>query len=128
MDKQFTTLTSSYYDNYLQYKLTGNSSYQNSYTSADEGIQTILSSLRDQVNTQNQQINDFYQADVEGKLRSLQSDIQSTQRTILKEKDAATAATMRSQSSSSSFGSIPQSYYISIGSLTAIVVLLLALR
>lgn len=128
MDKQFTTLTSSYYDNYLQYKLTGNSSYQNSYTSADEGIQTILSSLRDQVNTQNQQINDFYQADVEGKLRSLQSDIQSTQRTILKEKDAATAATMRTQSSSSSFGSIPQSYYISIGSLTAIVVLLLALR
>lgn len=128
MDKQFTTLTSSYYDNYLQYKLTGNSSYQNSYTSADEGIQTILSSLRDQVNTQNQQINDFYQADVEGKLRSLQSDIRSTQRTILKEKDAATTATMRTQGSSSNFGSIPQSYYISIGSLTAIVVLLLALR
>jgi len=128
MDKQFTTLTSSYYDNYLQYKLTGNSSYQNSYTSADEGIQTILSSLRDQVNTQNQQINDFYQAEVEGKLRSLQSDIRSTQRTILKEKDAATTATMRTQGSSSNFGSIPQSYYISIGSLTAIVVLLLALR
>jgi hypothetical protein len=128
MDKQFTTLTSSYYDNYLQYKLTGNPSYQNSYMSADQGIQSILSSLQDQVNTQNQQINSFYQADVEGKLRSLQSDIRSTQRTILNEKDNSTAATMRTQSSVSSFGSIPQSYYISIGSLTAIAFLLLALR
>ena len=128
MDKQFTTLTSSYYDNYLQSKLTGNSSYQNSYMSAEEGIQSILSSLQDQVNTQNQQINSFYQADVEGKLRSLQSDITSTQRTILKEKDEATAASMRTQGSSSSFGSIPSSYYIPIGSLTAIAVLLLALR
>ena len=128
MDKQFTTLTSSYYDNYLQYKLTGNSSYQNSYMSAEEGIQSILSNLQDQVTSQNQQINTFYQADVEGKLRSLQSDIQSTQRTILKEKDEATAASMRTQSSSSSFGSFPSSYYVPIGSLTAIVVLLLALR
>jgi hypothetical protein len=128
MDKQFTTLTSSYYDNYLQYKLTGNSSYQNSYMSADEGIQSILTNLQDQVNSQNQQINSFYQADVEGKLRSLQSDIQSTQRNILKEKDDSTTASMRTQSSSSSFGSIPQSYYISIGSLTAIAILLLALR
>ena len=128
MDKQFTTLTSSYYDNYLQYKLTGNSSYQNSYMSADEGIQSILTSLQDQVNSQNQQINAFYQADVEGKLRSLQSDIRSTQRNILKEKDESTAASMRTQSSSSNFGSIPQSYYISIGSLSAIAILLLALR
>lgn len=128
MDKQFTTLTSSYYDNYLQYRITGNPSYQNSYMSADQGIQSILSSLQDQVNSQNQQINSFYQADVEGKLRSLQSDITSTQRTLLKEKDDATAASMRTQTSSSNFGSIPQSYYISIGSLTAIAFLLLALR
>jgi len=126
MDKQFTTLTSSYYDNYLQYKLTGNQSYQNSYMSADQGIQSILSNLQDQVDAQNQQINAFYQADVEGKLRDIQSGIRSTQRNIIKEKDDATGAAMRTQSSS--FGSIPQSYYISIGSLTAIAFLLLALR
>ena len=126
MDKQFTTLTSSYYDNYLQYKITGNPSYQNSYMSADQGIQSILSSLQDQVNTQNQQISAFYNADVEGKLRSLQSDIRSTQRNILKESDEATAASMRV--TPTSFGSIPTSYYISVGSLTAIVFLLLALR
>ena len=128
MDKQFTTLTSSYHDNYLQYKVTGNSSYQNSYTSAEQGIQSILSSLQDQVTTQNQEINSFYQADVEGRLRDIQSNIRSTQRGILKETDDATEATMRTAATSSNFGSIPQSYYIAAGSLSAIVVLLLALR
>lgn len=128
MDKQFTTLTRSYYDNYLQYKLTGNASYQNSYMSAEQGIQSILSSIQDQVNSQNQQINSFYQSDVEGKLRDIQSNIRSTQRGILKERDEATAATMRTVSTSSNFGSVPQSYYISIGSLTAIAALLLFLK
>lgn len=127
MDKQFTTLKSSYYDNYLQYKLTGNPSYQNSYMSAEQGIQSILSSLQDQVNGQNQQINSFYQADVEGKLRDIQSNIRSTQRGILKENDEATAASMRTTATSSSFGSIPQSYYVAAGSLSAIAFLLLLL-
>ncbi len=127
MDKQFTTLTSSYYDNYLQYKLTGNPSYQSSYTGAEEGIQNILSSLEDEVTAQNRQINSFYQSDVEEKLRDIQSSIHSTQRGILKETDAATAARMRTASTSSNFGSIPQSYYIVGGSLTAIAALLLLL-
>lgn len=127
MDKQFTTLRSSYHDNYLQYKLTGNPSYQSSYVGAEQGIQNILSSLEDQVNAQNRQINSFYQADVEGKLRDIQSSIRSTQRGILKESDEATAATMRTSSTSSNFGSIPQSYYIAGGSLTAIAFLLLLL-
>lgn len=127
MDKQFTTLTSSYHDNYLQYKLTGNSSYQNSYMSAEQGIQSILSSLQDQVDDQSKKVNDFYKADTEGKLRDLQSNIRSSQRNVLKESDAVTAASMRTVSSSPSF-SIPQSYMISIGVLSGVAVLLLALR
>lgn len=127
MDKQFTTLTSSYYDNYLQYKLTGNPSYQSAYVGAEQGIQTILSGLEDDVTAQERQINSFYQEDVEGKLRDIQSNIRSTQRGILKETDEATAATMRTTATSSSFGSIPQSYYIAGGSLTAIAFLLLLL-
>lgn len=127
MDKQFTTLKSSYYDNYLQYKLTGNASYQNSYMSAEQGIQSILSSLRDEVETQNKQITDFYNADVEGKLRDLQSNIRSSQRNMVKESDEAIAASMRNVPITSSF-SIPQSYMISIGVLSGVAVLLLALR
>jgi hypothetical protein len=127
MDKQFTTLKSSYYDNYLQYKLTGNASYQNSYMSAEQGIQSILSSLQDQVDIQNRQITDFYNTDVEGKLRNLQSNIRSSQRNMLKESDEAVAASMRNVPSSTSF-SVPQPYIISIGVLSGAAILLLALR
>lgn len=125
MDNQFTTLTNSYSDNYLQYKITGNPSYQNSYMSAEQGIQSLLSGLQDQVNAQNRQITSFYQSDVEGKLKEIQSQINSTEKDLAKGRDQLTAATMRSTPVSYQ---IPQSYYISIGVLTATVVLLLALR
>jgi hypothetical protein len=123
MDKQFTTLTSSYYDNYLQYKVTGNPSYQNSYMSAEEGIQSILSSLQDQINTQNQQITDFYSSDVEGRLRDMNLQIRSTQKNLFKDTDQAVAASMRTQPTSPSF-QVPTSYLISIGVLTATAFLL----
>jgi peptidoglycan hydrolase CwlO-like protein len=123
MDKQFTTLTSSYHDNYLQYKLTGNASYQNSYMSAEQGIQSILSSLQDQVTTQNQQMSSFYNSDVEGKIRETQSQIRSTQRNMIKESDASVAASMRN-TPTAALPSIPQSYYISIGVLTGAAFLL----
>lgn len=126
MDNQFTTLTRSYYDNYLQYKVTGNSSYQNSFQSAEEGIQNILSSLQDQVNTQNQQINNFYSSNAEEKLRDTQSKIKMEQRSMIKDKDRATEAAMRSTPASSF--EIPQSYLISIGVLSATFFLLLVLK
>jgi len=126
MDKQFTTLTSSYYDNYLQYKVTGNASYQNSYMSAEEGIQNILSSLRDQVTSQNEQISDFYSKDVEGRLRDKKLQLRSTQKNLFKDTDEATEASMRIPTSSPSF-SIPTSYLISLGVLTATAFLLSAL-
>ena len=123
MDKQFTTLTSSYRDNYLQYKLTGNASYQNSYMSAEQGIQSILSSLQDQVSSQNQQMSSFYSKDVEGKIKDTEYQNRSTQRNKLKESDQTVAASMRA-TPASTLPSIPQSYWISIGALTATAFLL----
>lgn len=125
MDNQFTTLINSYSDNYLQYKMTGNPSYQNSYMSAEQGIQNLLAGLQDQVNAQNRQITSFYQSDVEGKLKEVQSQIKSAERGIAKGRDDVIEATMRSNPVSFQ---IPRSYYISIGVLTATAVLLLALR
>lgn len=121
MDKQFTTLRSSYYDNYLQYKLTGNQSYQNSYMSAEQGIQSILSSLQDQINTEKQQVSSFYNTDIEGKLRDDKAKIRSAQKNMLKESDELTAAQMRT---TSFVPSIPTPYLISIGALTATAFLL----
>lgn len=129
MDNQFTTLTKSYYDNFLQYRLTGNASYQNSYMSAEQGIEAILASLQDQVNTQNQQISNFYSSDVEGKLKTIQSDIRSAQRNILSNSDEAVAATMRNTSVSQPISSgVPTSYMIATGALAATYVLLSLLQ
>ena len=97
--------------------------------SAEQGIQSIMSGLQDQVNSQNQQIAAFYSTDVEGKLRDLQGDIRSTQKNIVKDRDRAVGASMRvpTAATSSSF-QIPQSYTISLGVLSAAVILLLVLR
>jgi hypothetical protein len=128
MDTQFKTLTSSYHDNYLQYKVTGNSSYRNSYMSAEEGIKKILNSLEDQISSDNANITAFYNSDIEGKLRDTQSQIRLTQKNLVKNKDKEIAASIRNSSESSSSLQIPTNYLISIGVLTAGVVLLSVLK
>lgn len=124
MDSQFNTLIRSYHDNYLQYKLTGTDSYKNAYTSAQQGIETILSTLQDSVESQKATISDFYKEDVEGKLRSLQSESKSLQYGIIEQKDQLTAAEKRqSQSTSTPLPSLT-SRYIIIGGLVGLVSLL----
>jgi hypothetical protein len=97
MDSQFNTLIRSYHDNFLQYRLTGNTSYQNSYQSAQQGIETILSNLESENSKQRKDMSDFYNEDVEGKLRNLKSETRSTRRKIVSENDQVIAAEMRTQ-------------------------------
>lgn len=97
MDGQFNTLVRSYHDNYIQYKITGGQAYQNSYMSAQQGIQSILDSLQQQVDAQKSQISDFYKSDVEEKLRDTQSDITKYQKKIVRTEDEIEAAKMRSE-------------------------------
>jgi hypothetical protein len=124
MDSQFNTLIRSYHDNYLQYKLTGTDSYKNAYSSAQQGIETILSTLQDSVESQKATISNFYKEDVEGKLKSLQSESKSLQHGLIEQKDQLTAAEIRqSQSTSTPLPSLT-SRYIAIGSLVAVISLL----
>jgi hypothetical protein len=95
MDSQFNTLIRSYHDNFLQYKLTGDSGYENSYKSAQQGIEAILSSLRSEVQGQDSEISSFYSDDVEGRLRELKSDTRAARASLLEDKDKAEAAQMR---------------------------------
>ena len=95
MDKQFNTLKQSYYDNYLEYKVTGNPSYQNSYMAAEQGIQTILSELSSQINKKQSDISNFYSKSTEDKLRQLQSDTKFAQQKVISEGDQIKAAKMR---------------------------------
>lgn len=99
MDGQFNTLVRSYHDNYIQYKITGGQSYQNAYLSAQDGIQSILNSLQQQVSDQQSQISDFYKSDVEEKLRDTQSGITKYQKKIVRTEDEIEAAKMRSETS-----------------------------
>lgn len=127
MENQFATLTKSYYDNFLEYKLTGNESNQKAYMSAEQGIQTILNGLNDEVNAQSNSIASFYQSDVQGKLKSIRSDIQATQRNIITNKDRLSAAEMRIPTAPVSDQSIPSSYLMITGALLIIGALLSAM-
>jgi hypothetical protein len=95
MDSQFTTLTRSYHDNYLQYALTGNNSYQIAYEAAKTGLDNIISSLESEVADQESVISNFYKSDVEGKMRDLKSGIIDTKRLGVSIQDQHTAAQMR---------------------------------
>jgi hypothetical protein len=95
MDSQFTTLTRSYHDNYLQYALTGNNSYQIAYEAAKTGLDNIISSLESEVADQESVISNFYKSDVEGKMRDLKSGIVDIKRTGVSIQDQHTAAQMR---------------------------------
>jgi len=95
MDSQFTTLTRSYHDNYLQYSLTGNESYQTAYEAAKTGLDNIISSLESEVADQESVISNFYKSDVEGKMRDLKSGIMDTKRLGVSIQDQLTAAQIR---------------------------------
>ena len=73
MDSQFNTLIRSYHDNYLQYKLTGTDSYKNAYSSAQQGIETILSTLQDSVESQKVTISNFYKEDIAAHFERMKS-------------------------------------------------------
>ena len=97
MDSQFNTLTRSYYDNFLQFRLTGNPSYKQAYQSAQQGLDQILAGLQTQNTQQKQGISSFYNQDVEGRLRDLRSQTRDAQREIVSENDQVIAAEMRSK-------------------------------
>jgi hypothetical protein len=97
MEGQFNTLLRSYHDNYIQYKTTGAQASQNAYMSADQGLQSILDSLKKQVADQTAQISTFYTSGVEDKMRDTQSDMKKYQRKLVNTTDQLEAAKMRSE-------------------------------
>ena len=116
MDSQFTTLTRSYHDNYLQHALTGNTTYQTAYEAAKTGLDSIISSLESEVADQESVISNFYKSDVEGKMRDLKSGILDTKRAGVSVQDQLKAAQMRQVPQAidlSSTNYIP--YYVTAG-------------
>lgn len=125
MDNQFNTLTRSYYDNFLQYKLTGNPSYKQAYESAQQGLDQIVQSLQQQNTEQKKSISSFYNEDVEGRLRDLRSQSRDTERKIVSENDQVIAAEMRTKAVSAE--SSNTLYYV-LGGVAVLGVIAMALR
>ena len=97
MDSQFNTLARSYHDNYVQYKITGSQSNQNAYMAAETGIKNILNSLQQQVDEQKSEISNFYNSDVEDKLRDTRTGITKYQKKIVRTEDEIEAAKLRGE-------------------------------
>lgn len=119
MDSQFNKLRQSYSDNYIQYKVTGNSSYQNAYTSAQQGLESIISQLKDSVDTEKKDMSDFYKSGIEQKLQQLDSNNKLLQRGILSEKDDIIASQLRKSSPPPSSPIISTTQYVLLGGLVA---------
>jgi CHASE3 domain sensor protein len=97
MDSQFNSLIQSYSSNFVQYKVTGNQSYQNGYTAAQQGLDSIISELQAEVNSGKAQIADFYKSGVEQTVKSLDAKNRKLQRGIITEKDDIAAAKIRNE-------------------------------
>jgi hypothetical protein len=121
MDSQFNSLIQSYNSNYVQYKITGNPSYQTGYVSAQEGLDSIISQLQEQVNTEKTDISNFYKSGVEETLNSLQQKNRKLQRGIVMEKDDIVAEKIRNEqpAPSPSPPLITTNQYIMLGVLAA---------
>uniref|UniRef100_A0A6C0JMF0 Uncharacterized protein n=1 Tax=viral metagenome TaxID=1070528 RepID=A0A6C0JMF0_9ZZZZ len=99
MDSQFNSLIQSFNSNYVQYKVTGNPSYQTAYEAAQEGLDSIVKSLQQKVNEEKSNISDFYKSGVEQKLNNIQSTNRKLQRGILTKEDDIVASKLRGSQS-----------------------------
>jgi len=126
MDSQFNSLVQSYSSNYVQYKVTGSPSYQSGYIAAQQGLDSIIGQLQNDVDLGKQQAAAFYKSGVEQKLTDLNSKNRKLQRGILVEKDDITAARIRGSQpipSPSPSNPVTISQYVALGVLgvTAVV-------
>jgi hypothetical protein len=119
MDSQFNTLLRSYSDNYIQFKVTGAPKFQQGYTAAQQGIESILSQMKTMVDAQKQQMSEFYKSGIEQKVTELNQRNRFLQRGLVSESDEVTAAHMRSDSSSIQLPVVQTWQYVTIGVLGA---------
>ena len=121
MDSQFNTLTQSFSNNYIEFRVTGDTKYQSAYTSAMEGLQSIVNSLKQNVDAQKKNISDFYQSGIVESIQEKEANKKMMQRGILTQKDDIIANNMR-ENAPVPVESISTNQYIALGVSGAILV------
>ena len=122
MDNQFTTLSRSYRDNYLQYSLTGNNTYKTAYEAAKQGLDNIIQSMTNEVETNSSNLRNAVGADAASLFQDKQAGIGNVGSAIHKQKDRVVEAQMRQPQAPPTPSYITQ-YLIISGLLGAIVLL-----
>jgi hypothetical protein len=121
MDSQFNTLTQSFSNNYIEFRVTGDPKYQSAYTSAMQGLQSIVNSLKQNVDAQKKNISDFYQSGIVESIQEKEANKKLMQRGIVTQKDDIVANKMR-ENAPAPVESISTNQYIALGVSSAILV------
>lgn len=125
MESQFNTLLSSYRDNYIEYKLTGNKSNQTAYLSAKQGLDNIITSLEGEVNENKKQISAAYSDESKKDMQQLHDQMRTSKLDFSSSKDLLEAAKMRSEvMTPTSLNPDLKNYYNVAGVLSVIGILL----
>jgi hypothetical protein len=95
MDNQFNTLMRSYHDNYLQFKLTGNTKYQIAYEAAEQGLDAIVLAKNQEVQSDAQNIQSTLGADSENKMKDVKSQSVHLGQGLIDQHDEEVASEMR---------------------------------
>jgi hypothetical protein len=119
MDNQFNTLMRSYHDNFLQYKLTGAQKYQVAYEAAQKGLDSIIVSRNQSVESDAKNIQNSLGADSENKMKDIKSQSIHLGHELLEERDEEVAAKLRTVSAPSAAPVSPTTQYIILGVLVA---------
>jgi hypothetical protein len=122
MDNQFTTLSRSYRDNYLQYSLTGNQTYKTAYEAAKQGLDNIIQTMTTEVETNSTNLKNAVGADSSSLFQDKQAGLGNIGGAIHTQKDRVVEAQMRQPPAPPSPSYITQ-YLVISGLLGAIVLL-----
>ena len=123
MDSQFNTLTRSYHDNFIQYKLTGNQKYKVAYEAAQSGLDAIVVAKNQANETDSQNIKNTLGSDAENKMKDAKSQAVHLGQGLVDQHDEEVAAEMRKQSMVSEPTAVsPIFQYVAIGVMLATIV------
>uniref|UniRef100_A0A6C0F2N5 Uncharacterized protein n=1 Tax=viral metagenome TaxID=1070528 RepID=A0A6C0F2N5_9ZZZZ len=112
MDNQFNTLMRSYHDNYLQFKLTGNTKYKIAYESAEQGLDAIVLAKNRAVQSDAQNIETTLGTDAENKMKDVKSQSVHLGQGLVDQNDEEVAAQMRNIATNDAPVSLTTQYII----------------
>ena len=122
MDSQFNTLSRSYHDNYIEYATTGKKAYKSAYEKAEEGLKSVIDSLKKQIHENTTNIKDTLGSNAKSLLVEKQNGLNNIGRGIHQQKDRVVEAQMRLPPTPPPFSH--QTQYTVLGALVVAIALL----